>query len=268
MLKAMQDWVVQNGPKYAIMFITFILILIIGKIVIDIVCKLLEKALRKAEKVSEILEEFTVNVTKKCLYILLFVIALSNLGINVTPLITGLGVGGFIVGFAFQETLGNLAAGLMILLNEPFKKGDYIEAGGSAGVVQNLSVMATTLTSPDNKKITIPNSKVWGASIINYSALETRRVDLGMGISYGADINKAREVALAVCEKIEPVLSEPAPTVEVVEMADSSVNFVVRPWCKNADYWSVYFQVNQGIKEGLDKAGIEIPFPQVDVHQK
>jgi small conductance mechanosensitive channel len=175
-------------------------------------------------------------------------------------------VTGFIIGFAFQESLGNLASGMMIALNEPFRVGDYVEVGGNSGTVKDMNMMATTLSTPDNKKVVVPNKNVWGSPITNYTALETRRVDLTAGISYGADINKAKEVILGVLKDQAAVLDDPAPTVEVIEMADSSVNLVVRPWCKTADYWSVVFSVNHAIKEALDEAGIEIPFPQMDVH--
>jgi small conductance mechanosensitive channel len=154
----------------------------------------------------------------------------------------------------------------MIALNQPFQVGDFVEVGGVPGVVDETNMMATTLHSPDNKKIVVPNRSVWGSTITNYSALDTRRVDLVMGISYSSDIGKAKEVILSVLKGNEMVLDDPGPTVEVVEMADSSVNLVVRPWCKTADYWKVYFSVNRAAKEALDQAGIEIPFPQMDVH--
>ncbi|MBF0199656.1 MAG: mechanosensitive ion channel family protein [Planctomycetes bacterium] len=261
-----QEWLIQKGADFAIDLLVFFLILLIGKFVISGICSVTRKMLENSKRVSEILCTFTVNIVNKILWIVLIMLALPRLGVDIGPLIAGLGVGGFIIGFAFQETLGNLASGLMLLLNQPFNKGDYVEAGGVAGVVQDLNIMATTLTSPDNKKIVVPNKAIWGSSITNYSALETRRVDLGMGISYSADINQAKQVALDVIAKEELILEDPAPMVEVVEMADSSVNFVVRPWCKTADYWTVYFNINHALKEALDSAGIEIPFPQMDIH--
>jgi small conductance mechanosensitive channel len=154
----------------------------------------------------------------------------------------------------------------MIALNQPFEVGHYVEVSGTSGAVFEMNMMATTLHTPDNKKVIVPNSAVWGSSITNYTALDTRRVDLVIGISYSSDIGAAKDVLQSVLKENNMVLDEPGPTVEVVEMADSSVNFVVRPWCKTADYWKVHFSVNSAAKEALDNAGIEIPFPQMDIH--
>ena len=186
--------------------------------------------------------------------------------IDIAPLIAGLGVTGFILGFAFQESLANLAAGVMISLNRPFTVGDFVEVSGGTGVVKELNMMATTLSTPDNKVVIVPNKAVWGSAITNYTAMDTRRVDMVVGISYGADISKAKEVITKVIEGIDQCLADPAPMVEVVEMADSSVNLVARPWSKTADYWDVFFAFHHQIKVALDEAGIEIPFPQMDVH--
>ena len=193
-------------------------------------------------------------------------IAIQRFGIEIGPLVAGLGVTGFIVGFACQESLANLAAGIMIALNQPFQVGDLVEISGVTGFVDETNMMATKLHTPDNKRIVAPNGSIWGSTITNYSALDTRRVDLVMGVSYSSDIGKAKEVINSVLKANEMVLYNPEPTVEVVEMADSSVNLVVRPWCKTPDYWNVYFSVNHAAKEALDQAGIEIPFPQMDVH--
>ena len=261
-----QDWLIQNGADFVVNIVVFLLILIIGRFVIKGFVKLTRKLLKRSNRVSETLENFVVSVVGKVLWVVLLMVALPRLGIDIAPLIAGLGVTGFIVGFAFQESLGNLASGLMLLLNSPFKIGDYIEAAGHAGAVNELNLMATTLTTPDNKKIVIPNRAIWGGSIVNYTALETRRVDMTVGISYSADIGKAISVIAEKLGGISQILKEPATQIELVEMADSSVNLVVRPWVKTADYWDVFFAANRAVKEGLDAAGIEIPFPQVDVH--
>jgi len=200
------------------------------------------------------------------MWVIVLMIGLSQLGIDIGPMVAGLGVTGFVLGFAFQESLSNLASGFMILLNRPFEVGHYIEAAGTAGTVKELTMMATTLNSPDNKKVTIPNRAIWGGTITNYSAEDTRRVDLVVGIGYGADIGKAKEVIMGALTANEQVLADPEPVVEVVEMADSSVNLVVRPWANTDDYWAVYFALNHSIKEALDAEGLEIPFPQMDVH--
>ncbi len=260
------EWLAVHWVTFAVNVLVLLIILIVGKIVIGMICRVTQRVLDRSDRVSEILESFAVVMLRKVLWILVLVIGLGQLGINVAPLIAGLGIAGFILGFAFQETLGNLASGLMVLVNQPFNKGDYVEAGGVSGVVQDLNMMATTLTTPDNKKVVVPNSSIWGSSITNYTAMETRRVDLVMGISYGSDIGKARDIVTQVLGANEMVLDDPEPTVEVVEMADSSVNFVVRPWCNTPDYWAVYFAVNRAVKEAFDREDIEIPFPQVDVH--
>jgi small conductance mechanosensitive channel len=263
---AVNNWLMTTGIDLGMNIVAFLITLIVASFVINIVCSIAGKALKKAKRVSDMLEQFTLSVLRKVLWVVAFMVALPCLGIDVGPLIAGLGVGGFIVGFAFQESLGNLAAGLMILLNEPFKVGDLVEGGGQFGVVNELNMMATTMTTADNKLIVIPNSSVWGSAIVNYTALDTRRVDMTVGIGYAADIDEARATIKAVVDANELVLKEPGTQIELVEMADSSLNLVVRPWCKTPDYWTVYFGLNQKIKEALDAKGIEIPFPQMDLH--
>jgi small conductance mechanosensitive channel len=260
------QWLFQNGLDFIQSLLEFVIILIVGKIAISIICRVTYRILHQADRVSDILEKFTVDILGKVLWVLVLLVGISSFGVNVVPIITGLGVGGFILGFAFQETLGNLAAGLMLLLNAPFKVGDFIEAAGTGGVVQEMNLMATTLTTPDNKKILIPNNNIWGGNIVNYSAMDTRRVDMTVGISYTADIGKAIGVIRDVIKNNEHALKDPECVVEVVEMGDSSVNLVVRSWCNTADYWTVFFSLQRNIKESLDANNIEIPFPQMDVH--
>ena len=260
------QWLFQNGLDFARSLLKFVVILIVGKIVISITCRVAQRLLHDASRVSTILEKFAVDMLGKILWVLVLLVGISSFGVNVVPIITGLGVGGFILGFAFQETLGNLAAGLMLLLNAPFKVGDFIEAAGTAGVVQEMNLMATTLTTPDNKKILIPNNNIWGGNIVNYSAMETRRVDMTVGISYAADIGQAIDVIRNVINNTELAHQDPTPVVEVIAMANSSVNLVVRTWCNTPDYWAVFFSLQRNIKENLDANSIEIPFPQMDVH--
>ncbi len=256
----------EKGPGFLVDLAVFALVLIVGAIAIKVMRKTLQMILHKAKRVNETLEKFLVNITGKLLWVVLLMVALPRLGIDVAPLIAGLGVTGFIVGFAFQESLGNLAAGLMIVLNQPFKIGDFVEAGGHEGFIHEINMMATTMITRDNKKIVQTNRSVWGSSIINHTALDTRRVDMTVGIAYASDLGKAREVIDAALKANPKVLADPAPMIELNAMADSSLNLVVGPWCKTADYWDVFFAVNRAIKEALDAAGIEIPFPQIDVH--
>jgi small conductance mechanosensitive channel len=261
-----QEWGVNKGADFLVNLIAFLLILIIGFFVIKTLIKISRVLLERSKRVSETLTHFLLNVEHKILWIVLLMLALPRLGIEIAPLIAGLGVTGFIIGFAFQESLGNLAAGLMIVINGPYKIGDVVEISGFAGEVKEMNMMATALATPDNKRVMIPNSKIWGNPIINYSAYDTRRVDLTVGISYSSDIGKAIATISSVLKGEKLVLSDPAPTIEVVEMGDSAVKLAVRPWCKNGDYWPVHFAVTRSLKEALDQAGIEIPFPQMDVH--
>lgn len=266
-VEKVKEWFALNGTTFLVDVIVVLIILIVGSFVIKGICKSLRVSLKKTGRVSELLESFLVNITSKVLWVIVLMIAMQRLGISIGPLVAGLGVTGFVIGFACQESLSNLAAGVMIALNQPFQVGDFVEvSGGVAGTVDEINMMATTLHTPDNKKIVAPNAKVWGSTITNYTANDTRRVDLIAGISYTSDIGDAKDTIHDILKENAKVLNDPAPTVELVELADSSVNLVVRPWCKTSDYWDVYFSVNRSIKENFDQKGIEIPFPQMDIH--
>ncbi|WP_462323101.1 mechanosensitive ion channel family protein, partial [Halochromatium sp.] len=187
-------------------------------------------------------------------------------GVNITPLFALVGGASFIIAFALQETLGNLAAGLMIMFNRPFDEGDYVQVAGLGGTIKRVSVVSTTVTTPDNQVIVLPNSKVWGDVITNVTASDMRRVDLVFGIGYGDSIEKAQAVLEQVIASHPLVLEDPAPNIRVSELGDSSVNFIVRPWVKTADYWTVYWDLHRAVKEAFDANGISIPFPQRDMH--
>lgn len=260
------EWVTNNGMDFLKGLLAVIVILLIAKVVIGVVRKLVTGALERSTKLNDMLKTFLVNIIGKVLWVVTWVLALENLGLDMTAVIAGLGVSGLILGFAFQDTLSNFAAGVMLIANDPFQAGDYVEAGGHAGTVKEVSIVATKLLTPDNKLIILPNKIVWGAPVTNYSSTGTRRVDMAVGISYSADISKAKETIMGILKADERVLADPEPMVEVVEMADSSINLVVRPWSKTADYWGLFFAMQQKIKEALDQAGIEIPFPQRVVH--
>jgi len=195
------------------------------------------------------------------------VIAVMNLfGIETTSLIAVVGAAGLAIGLALQGMLSNFAAGVMLLIFRPVKLGDYVEVGGSSGSVSEIGAFTTTLNTPGNIMVMIPNADVYGQAIRNYSANDTRRVDMMMGISYGDDIGKAIGVMQAIIDRDERILSEPAPQIAVAELGDSSVNIVVRPWCKGADYWGLKFDLTRAFKEGLEAEGCSIPFPQRDLH--
>ncbi len=261
----MQEWVDKHGPGIIAGALSGVLVLLVGFVLIRIIVAMLARVLRR-RKVSTLLERFLLMITRRALGVVAIVVALSELGLDVAPLIAGLGIGGFILGFAFQETLGNLAAGLMLLINEPFKEGDWIEAAGTSGTVTDLTIMATTLATGDNKLVTVPNRKVWGDKIVNFNALKTRRVDMVFGVAYSSDIGTVIGVINAVVTAHPMVHKEPAPKIAVGELMDSSINLVVRPWCDTPNFWAVKFDLTRQIKEALDRENIEIPFPQMDLH--
>lgn len=246
--------------------IFMVLVLIIGYFVTVFVSRYVKKMLINAH-ISEILAEFARRIVKILLLIFVFAFAVGFLGVDAFAGILGLSVvSGFILGFALQETLSNLAAGFMIAITKPFEKGDFVDIAGITGVVQSVGISITKLKTPDNRSVIIPNSKVYGNTMINYTALDTRRIDLTVGISYNDDIGKAIEVATDVVSSHEKVLSDPAPLIGVSALGDSSVDLMIRPWVKTSDYWSVYRELVRSIKESYDNHDITIPFPQRDVH--
>lgn len=192
--------------------------------------------------------------------------ALAQLGIQTTSFIAIIGAAGLAVGLALQGSLSNFAAGVMLIIFRPFKVGDFIEAAGVSGSVEEIMIFSTKLKSPDNKQLYVPNGSIISGTITNYSAKDQRRVDLVFGCGYGDDIKKAKALLEAIVKENPLVLDDPAPTIGVLELGDSSVNFAVRPWVATPDYWDVYFQITEEVKQRFDEAGISIPFPQRDVH--
>lgn len=242
-----------------------IIIIIVGYFISRLISKYIAKMMARA-KLSKILVEFTSRVVRIILIIFVISIAVGFLGVDVGAAVISISVvAGFIFGFAFQETLGNLAAGFMIAITKPFKKNDYVEAAGHSGRINNVGASITTITTLDNKRIIIPNSKLWGEPIVNYTAHSTRMIDMRIGISYGDDIGKAIEVAMNVVKKHEKVLKDPSPYIGVADLGDSSVDLLIRPWVKTDDYWTTKWDLTRSIKETYDKEGINIPFPQRDL---
>lgn len=259
-------WLSEKGVDFAVNVVVSAVILVVGWLAIKLIRKAVERAFQKGVKKNVLLSKFVVSVITKTLWAFLFVTVLGRLGVNVGPLIAGLGVTGFILGFAFQESLGNLASGLMIAINAPFKVGDYVIVAGQEGTVLEVNMMATVMATADNKKIVIPNKAAWGSPITNFSAMSTRRVDLKMGIGYDCDVAKAIKVALETLKKVPGVIPDPAPSVSVGTLGDNEITLNVRPWAKNADYWSVYSTAYQELLKAFEQNGLEIPFPQLDVH--
>ena len=267
-MRQLWAWLAEKGATFALNVVAAIAIFVFGYIAIKILTAMVRSALGKSKKINKLFSDFICSTVNKCCWAVLIVAVLGRLGVNVGPLIAGLGVTGFILGFAFQESLANLAAGLMIAINAPFKVGDFIQAAGLEGVVMELNMMATVLTTGDNKKIVVPNKSVWGGPITNFTALGKRRVDMKVGIAYGADIGKAKAVARAAVAAVPGVLTDPDMTIEVASLDDSAVTLTVRAWAACADYWSVFFAAQQAVKEAFDANGVAIPFPQIDVHVK
>ena len=242
------------------------IIIIVGYFIAVIVSRYTRKTMLRA-KLSNILAEFTSRIVKVILIIFVFSVALGFLGVDVGAALIGISVVfGLVFGLAFQDTLGNLPAGFMIAITKPFKVGDFVDITGKTGSISSVGISITTLTTFDNKRVIIPNSKVWGEPIVNYTALKTRMIDIRIGISYSDDIGKAIKVAMTVLKNNTKVLKDPSPLIATDELADSSVNLVIRPWVKTDDYWPIKRELTQKLKETFDKEGISIPFPQRDVH--
>ena len=250
-----------------VQLIIALLILIIGfKLV-----KILEKSLKKEHKLSKIdasVKTFVVSITTVALKVLLFIIAASIVGIPTTSFITILGSAGVAIGLALQGGLSNLAGGLMILIYKPFKVGDYIESNGKEGNVTSITMFYTSLTTLDNKVVQIPNGTLSNNTIVNYSAYPERRLDLQFNVSYDTKIDKVKKVINEVIDKSEYALKDRNNIIRLCKHSDSSLTYAVYVWIKKEDYWNAYFELNENIKEAFDKNNIEIPFPQLDIHQK
>lgn len=266
-----QDWIdkgynliVEFAPK----LVAAILIWIIGSWIIKLILRGIKRVLNKGDY-DESLKKFLVNLTNWILKVVLVVVVLGTVGVETTSFAAILAAAGLAIGMALQGSLGNFAGGVLIMIFKPFKIGDLIEAQGEIGVVKEIEIFTTKLTGITNREIIIPNGALSNGNIINYTTEGTRRVDLVYGVSYDSDIKQTKEVMMKVLTSHPKVLSDPAPAVTVLELADSSVNFAVRPWCNAEDYWDVYFDVTENMKIELDAAGIEIPYPhQVEIQKK
>ncbi|HIF9411045.1 TPA: small-conductance mechanosensitive channel MscS [Photobacterium damselae] len=262
------NWIADNQDlliQYAVNLVSALLILFIGNIAVKMIAGGVAKMLRKKDMDNAVVE-FIHGLVRYTLFVIVLIAALSRVGVQTASVVAVIGAAGLAVGLALQGSLSNFAAGVLIVAFRPFKSGDFVEVAGVSGSVESIQIFSTELRTADNKTVVVPNSSIIGNPITNYSRNTTRRVDLTIGVSYKADLQKTKEVLTRVVTADERVLQDPEPTIGVVALADSSVNFVVRPWVKTADYWAVYFDLNQAIKEELDKEGIEIPFPQMDVH--
>lgn len=251
---------------YGLSVIGAIAVLIVGWILAGWASRAVNRGLSKIEKVDTTLRGFLASLTRYIVLIFTIVAVLNRFGVQTTSIIAVLGAASLAIGLALQGTLSNVAAGVMLLFFRPFKVGDYVEAGGLAGTVKAITLFVTELSTPDNVQILAPNSQVWGSAIKNYSFHETRRLDLLLGISYEDDVDKAIGLVEAMARADDRVLDDPAPMVVVGELADSSVNLVIRLWCKSADYWPLKFDMTKALKQRMDAEGISIPYPQRTLH--
>jgi small conductance mechanosensitive channel len=240
-------------------------VFLVGRIIAGWARRTLRRVLDQSE-LDATLVPFMTGLLYYALMAFVIIAALGMVGVQTTSVIAVLGAAGLAVGLALQGTLGNFASGVMLLVFRPFRVGDFIEAAGIAGAVQEINIFTTRLNTPDNVGIVIPNTAVWGTTIKNYAANDTRRIDLVAGISYTDDIGVAMRTLQGILDADQRVLKDPAPTIAVSELGDSSVNLVVRPWCRPADYWDLRFHLMRTMKEELERAGCSIPFPQRDVH--
>jgi small conductance mechanosensitive channel len=256
----------EGGIRWAKNIIFFLIVILISWILSKAVGKAVKKAVAKVKSASELLKDFIVNISRKTVFLVGFVVALSMLEVNIGPLLAAIGAAGFILGFALQGTLSNFAAGIMILIYRPYDVGDLIDVGGTFGKVDAMTIVSTTLRKPDNQKVVIPNNMIWGDIITNITGTSKRRIDLVFGISYNDNIAKAQKILEDILASHESVLKDPPPVVKVHELGDSSVNFVVRPWVATDSYWDVYWDITRAVKERFDAEGVSIPFPQRDVH--
>ncbi|EGQ8447493.1 TPA: mechanosensitive ion channel domain-containing protein [Vibrio alginolyticus] len=261
------DWFAENAPQHIFQLFVFALILLIARGLAKLTRKVVRKAVAsKNLKLSHLMQDFFISMSGKFVWVIGIMVGLSQLGLNLAPILTGFGIAGVIIGFALQDTLSNFAAGMMLLIYRPFDVGDFVYAGGVDGKVSHMSLVNTTIRTFDNQIIIVPNSKIWGDVIKNVTHERIRRVDMVFGIGYADDLLKAESVLSDIITSHPSVLRTPEPMIKVHTLNTSSVDFIVRPWVKTDDYWDVYWDVTKEVKLRFDREGISIPFPQQDVH--
>jgi small conductance mechanosensitive channel len=263
LLPLIYEW----GSTFGIRLIAAIAIIILGRFVIRLIRKGIVKLMGK-KLIEKAIITFTASLLNVVLWVFVILAALSQIGIQTTSFIAIIGAAGLAVGLSLQGTLANFASGLLIIMMKPFRVGDAVEAGGVMGAIHAINMFNTTFKSFDNKTIIVPNSQIMGGTITNYSTEPKRRVDFKFGVSYDSDIRKVKDIIKEIVDKHELIHKEPEPFIRLGELADSSLNFNVRVWSNTADYWTVFFDITEQVKEEFDKNGIGIPFPQMDVHIK
>lgn len=259
------QWLLQDGINIGKAILMALIIFVVGRWIAGAIKNKLRSTMEK-RNVDPALISFGTSIIYYVLMIAVVLAAVQQVGFQTTSLVAVLGAAGLAVGLALQGSLSNFASGVLIIMFRPFKIGDFIDAGGQAGVVQEIGVLVTIMKTPDNKKIIQPNSAIMSGAIINVTANDTRRVDMTVGVSYTDDLDKVQNIITEILNADSRVLQDPAPQVVVAELADSSVNFNVRPWCATGDYWGIFFDFQKNIKQRLDQEGVSIPFPQQDVY--
>ena len=257
--------ITQIGADFGLRLLYAVLIIFVGRWVVKLLLKIIKSALEKTT-VEETVRIFVANLLSTLLMVIIFIAAINQLGIETTSIIAMLGAAGLAIGLALQGSLANFAAGILIVIFRPYKVGDYIEAGSAAGTVLDIQIFSTVLKTPDNKVVVVPNGTIMDSSIINYTGQETRRVDIIASCGYEDDIDKVKDILQDILNQDERILKEPEPRIAVSELADNSINFIVRPWVNSSDVLSVKYSILEQIKKRFDAEGISIPYPQRDVH--
>lgn len=256
----------EGGLRWLKNISVFVVIVLVAMFLSGLVSRALRKVLARSRQASRLLEDFMVVTVKRLIIAVGILVGLAALEVNVGPLLAVIGAAGFVIAFALQDSLGNFASGILILVFKPFDVGDTVQVAGVLGKVQSMNLLAVQIRTLDNKAVIVPNNQVWSDAITNVTGTSTRRVDLVFGIGYGDDMETAQGILEDVVSKHEKILKDPEPVIRVHELGDSSVNFICRPWVKSADYWDVYWDLTRGVKERFDAEGVSIPFPQRDVH--
>ena len=265
-LESLQFWKSSGFSTFITNLISAIVVFIVGWIILKILMRTLKKVLSKSKKISELFQEYLLKIISIVAWIIVLVTVLAQLGIDMAPMIAGLGVTGVVLGLALKDSISNFFAGFMIILNELFRKGDFVQLGSLSGTVKTMDLMSVRLTTPDGKNITVSNNIVWGAPVINFSNTDKRRVDITVGVPYDCDLKVAKQVFSDLINSYPEVKKDLGVTIEIAELADSSINFVVRPWVSPSDYWTVLFRFNSEVTDKLAEKDIYLPFPQMDVH--
>ncbi|MBP6440693.1 MAG: mechanosensitive ion channel [Caldilineaceae bacterium] len=244
-----------------------LVVFLIGRLVVNWIVRFARRYMER-RKLDALIVNFTANILNWALLLIVIIMSLNQLGIDTTAMVALLAAAGLAIGLALQDSMKNFASGVLLIVFRPFATGHYVEAAGSSGIVESITLFTSTLLTLDNREIIVPNSSIYADTITNYSSRPLRRVDMVFGVSYGDDLRKVRELLQQIVAEDKRVLADPAPTIVVGELADSSVNFFVQPWVKNADYWDVKWAITERVKLTFDDQGITIPYPQMDVHMQ